>query len=103
MMRAKTLIFPLRKRSQNKDQTINSFFNLVGVKILEMHGCETINTASAAARGRMNCFSNILEDVRGSVGIGMISIFDGSGGCLNCRLSRTSGVMSHNMSSDATV
>ena len=37
-----------------------------------------------------------------SVGIGMISIFDGTGGCLDCRLSSTSGVMSHTMSSDAT-
>ena len=37
-----------------------------------------------------------------SVGIGMISIFDGAGGCLDFRLSNTSGVMSHNMSSDAT-
>ena len=34
--------------------------------------------------------------------IGMISIFVGSGGCFDCRLSSTSGVMSHNMSSDAT-
>ena len=32
----------------------------------------------------------------------MISMFDEAGGCLNCRLSSTSGVMSHNMSSDAT-
>ena len=32
----------------------------------------------------------------------MISIFDGAGGCLDRRLSSTSGVMSHNMSSDAT-
>ena len=32
----------------------------------------------------------------------MISIFHGAGGCLDCRLSSTSGVMSHNMSSDAT-
>ena len=32
----------------------------------------------------------------------MISIFDVAGGCLECRLSSTSGVMSHNMSSDAT-
>ena len=38
-----------------------------------------------------------------SVGIGTISIFDGACGCLDCRLSSTSGVMSHNMSSDATV
>ena len=37
-----------------------------------------------------------------SVGTGMISIFDGAGGYLDCRLSSTSGVMSHNMSSDAT-
>ena len=36
------------------------------------------------------------------VGIGMISIFYGAGGCLDCRLSSTSGVMLHNMSSDAT-
>ena len=33
----------------------------------------------------------------------MISIFDGVGGCLDCRLSSTSGVMSHDTSSDATV
>ena len=32
----------------------------------------------------------------------MISIFVGAGGCLDCRLSSTSGVMSHYMSSDAT-
>ena len=32
----------------------------------------------------------------------MISIFDEAGGYLDCRLSSTSGVMSHNMSSDAT-
>ena len=38
-----------------------------------------------------------------SVGIGMTSIFDGADVCLDCRLSSTSGVMSHNMSSDATV
>ena len=38
-----------------------------------------------------------------SVGIGIIAIFDGAGGCLDCRLSSTSGVMSHIMSSDATV
>ena len=37
-----------------------------------------------------------------SVGIGMISIFDEAGGCLDCRLSSTSGVMLHRMSSDAT-
>ena len=37
-----------------------------------------------------------------SVGIGMFPIFDGAGGWLDCRLSSTSGVMSHNMSSDAT-
>ena len=35
--------------------------------------------------------------------IGTISIFDGAVGCLDCRLSSTSGVMSHNVSSDATV
>ena len=33
----------------------------------------------------------------------MTSIFDGAGEPLNCRLSSTSGVLSHNMSSDATV
>ena len=38
-----------------------------------------------------------------SVGIGMTSIFDGTDVCLDCRLSSTSGVMSHNVSSDATV
>ena len=32
----------------------------------------------------------------------MTSIFDGAGGCLDRRLSRTSGVMLHNISSDAT-
>ena len=32
----------------------------------------------------------------------MILVFDGAGGCLDCILSSTSGVMSHNMSSDAT-
>ena len=32
----------------------------------------------------------------------MISIFYGAGGCLDRRLSSTSGVMSCNMSSDAT-
>ena len=37
-----------------------------------------------------------------SVGIGMISIFDGAGECLDRRLSSTSGVMSHNMSSDSS-
>ena len=37
------------------------------------------------------------------MGVGMISIFDGAGGCLDYRLSSTSGVMSHNMSSEATV
>ena len=36
------------------------------------------------------------------VGIGIISIFGGAGGCFDCRLSSTSGVMSHNMSSYAT-
>ena len=33
----------------------------------------------------------------------MISIFRRSGGCLDCRHSCASGVMSHNVSSDATV
>ena len=37
------------------------------------------------------------------MGIGVISIFDGAGCYLDCRLLSTSGVMSHNMSSDATV
>ena len=32
----------------------------------------------------------------------MISIFDRAGECLDHRLSSTSGVMSHNMSPDAT-
>ena len=32
----------------------------------------------------------------------MTSIFDGAGGCLDRRLSSTSGIMSHNMSSDDT-
>ena len=38
-----------------------------------------------------------------SAGTGMITIFDGAGGRLDCRLSSTSGVMSHDMSSDTTV
>ena len=33
----------------------------------------------------------------------MTSILDGVGGCLDCGHSGTPGVMSHNMSSDATV
>ena len=36
-------------------------------------------------------------------GIGMILMLDGAGGCFDCGLSSTSGVISHNMSSDATV
>ena len=36
------------------------------------------------------------------MGIGIILIFDWAGGCLDCRLSSTSGVMSHNMPFDAT-
>ena len=32
----------------------------------------------------------------------MISIFDGAGGCLDCRLSSKSGAKSHNTPSDAT-
>ena len=33
----------------------------------------------------------------------MIAIFDVAGGCLDCRISSTSGLMSHSMSSDSTV
>ena len=49
------------KRIQAKDQTISSFCCLVGDRILEVDGSETINTASAAARERTNCFSNVLR------------------------------------------
>ena len=49
------------KRSQAKGQTIFSFCCLDGDKILEVDGSETINAASAAARERTNCFSNILR------------------------------------------
>ena len=49
------------KRRQAKDQTISCFCCLVGDKILEMDGSETIKTASAAARERTNCFSNVLR------------------------------------------
>ena len=69
---------------------------------MEMDGVETIKTA---ARERTNRFSNILRGVfiEGMfVEIGMISIFDGAGGCLHCRLSSTPEAMSHYMSSDAT-
>ena len=50
------------KRIQAKDKTIASFCCSAGDKILKMDGSETVNSASAVARERTNCFSNILRE-----------------------------------------
>ena len=80
-------------RRQAKDQTISSFCCLVGDKILEVDGSETINTASAAARERNNCFLNILRGCchrRDVCGNRYDFNIWGAGGCLDSRLSSTS-------------
>ena len=49
------------KRSQVKDQTISSFCCLVGDKILDVDGSETINTASAVKRTSQRTNKLLLE------------------------------------------
>ena len=70
-----------------------------------MDGSETINTPPLLPENerigsRISWEDVVIEWM--SVGKSVISIFDVAGGCLDCRLSSTSGVMSYNMSSDAT-